>query len=87
MKKRTNIVYFRFWDHAHWSGSKAKAIMCEVTGAIIDEDDIAYTVAVWICDRKIDENAEQFAIVKGAIVEMRRLHIGPKMALPRRKYR
>lgn len=85
MRKRTHIVYFRFWDHAHWSGQKAKAIQCEVTGAIVDEDDVSYTVAVWICDRRIDENAEQFAIVKGAIIEMRRLNIGQKLPLPRRR--
>lgn len=77
MKLRTNVVYIKFWDHAHWSGSRAKPIMCEVTGVIIGEDDIAYTVAVWICDRRIDENSEQFAIVKGAVIEMRRLHLGP----------
>lgn len=85
MRKRVNVVYIRFWDHAHWTGSKAKPIQCEVTGIIVDEDDVSYTVAVWICDRRIDGNAEQFAIVKGAIVEMRSLRLGPKIKLPGRR--
>lgn len=85
MKLKTNIVYFRFWDHAHWSGSKAKPIECEITGVIVGEDDIAYSVAVWIADRRIDDNAELFVVIKGAIIEMRRLHIGPKLKLPRRR--
>lgn len=79
MKFKTNVVYFRFWDHAHWSGSRAKPIECEVTGVLVGEDDICYQVAVWISDRRIDDNAELFVIIKGAIIEMRKLHIGPKL--------
>jgi hypothetical protein len=37
---------------------------------------VSYIVAVWICGQSIDDNAEQFAIVKGAIIEMRRLEVG-----------
>lgn len=84
MKLRTNVVYIKFWDHAHWSGSRAKPIMCEVTGVIVADDGIAYTIAVWICDRRIDENAEQFAIVKSTIVEMRKLHLGPKVRVTKK---
>jgi len=79
MKLHTNVVYIRFWDHAHWSGGKARPIPCEVTGVVVGEDAVSYTIAVWICDRRIDHNAELFAIVKGAIIEMRRLSVGPKI--------
>lgn len=85
MKLRTNVVYFKFWDHAQWSGSRARPIICELVGVIVGEDDVAYNVAVWICDRRIDENAEQYSIVKGAIIEMRRLHLGPKIKIGRKQ--
>ena len=87
MKLRTNVVYIKFWDHAHWSGSRARPIACEVTGVIIGEDDVAYTIAVWICDRRIDENAEQFAIVKGTIIEMRKLNLGPVIKLKKKGHK
>jgi len=76
MKIKSNIVYIKFWDHAHWSGAEAAPIECEMCGVIVAENEIAYIVAVWICGQSIDDNAEQFAIVKGAIIEMRQLEIG-----------
>ena len=85
MKLRTNVVYIQFWDHAHWSGARVRPILCEVTGVIVGEDDVSYQIAVWICDRRIDDNAEQFAVIKGAIIEMRRLHLGPKLKPGRKR--
>ena len=78
-------MYFKFWDHAHWSGGKARPIMCEVVGAVVCESDISYSVAVWIADGRIDENAEQFAIIKGAIIEMREIRVSNKVKTKRRK--
>jgi hypothetical protein len=76
MKIKSNMVWIKFWDHAHWSGAEAAPIECEICGVIVAENDVSYIVAVWICGQSIDDNAEQFAIVKGAIIEMRRLEVG-----------
>lgn len=84
MKQRAKVRYFQFWDHAHWSGGKARPIICEVVGSVIAESDVAYSVAVWISDNRIDENAEQFSIIKGAIIEMREVKVGKKISQKRR---
>jgi hypothetical protein len=84
MKEPAKLRYFQFWDHAHWSGGKARPIVCEVVGAVVAETDVAYSVAVWIADSRIDENAEQFCIIKGAIIEMREVRIGRKISTKRR---
>lgn len=76
MKIKSNMVWIKFWDHAHWSGAEAAPIECEICGVIVAENEVAYIVAVWICGKAIDDNAEQFAIVKGAIIDMRQLEVG-----------
>jgi hypothetical protein len=53
-------------------------------GAVVAENEVAYSVAVWIADGRIDENAEQFSIIKGAIIEMRDVKIGRKLSEKRR---
>jgi len=83
MKQRAKVRYFQFWDHAHWSGGRARPIVCEVVGAVVAETDVAYSVAVWIADGRVDENAEQFSIIKGAIIEMRDIKIGKKLTAKR----
>jgi hypothetical protein len=55
-----------------------------VVGAVVAENDVAYSVAVWIADGRIDENAEQFSIIKGAIIEMRDVTVGKKLPSKRR---
>lgn len=84
MRQPAKLRYFKFWDHAHWSGGRARPIVCEVVGAVIAESKIAYSVAVWIADGKVDENAEQFSIIKGTIIEMRVMKIGNKIQQKRR---
>jgi len=76
MTLKSNMVWIKFWDHAHWSGAEAAPIECEICGVIVAENDVAYIVAVWICGQTIDDNAEQFAIIKGAIIQMRQLEVG-----------
>lgn len=80
MRQRAKVRYFQFWDHAHWSGGRARPIICEVVGAVVAENEVAYSVAVWIADGRVDENAEQFSIIKGAIIEMRDVKIGKKIS-------
>jgi hypothetical protein len=84
MKQPAKLRYFQFWDHAHWSGGRARPIVCEVVGAVVNETEVAYSVAVWIADNRIDDNAEQFSIIKGAIIEMRDVKIGRKLSEKRR---
>ena len=84
MKQPAKLRYFQFWDHAHWSGGRARPIVCEVVGAVVAENDVAYSVAVWIADGRVDENAEQFSIIKGAIIEIRDVKIGKKLPSKRR---
>jgi hypothetical protein len=85
MKLRTNIIYLKFWDHAQWSGRKAEPIMCELVGVLAGEDEVCYKIAPWVSDRRIDDNAEQYAVIKAAIIEMRTLYLGPVLKPKRRK--
>lgn len=66
-------VYIQFWDHAKWSGSSAEAIVCEVVGIYHDENDVVYKIASWICNGEVEENAEQFAIIKSAVIHIQPL--------------
>lgn len=72
-------VYIRFWDHARWTSKKAEPIMCEVVGIYYDEDAISYKILSWVCDGIIDDNAEQFAIVKKTITHMQALRFTKKV--------
>jgi hypothetical protein len=71
--KKMTPVYIRFWDHAKWTGSNSEALTCEVVGIYYDEDDVCYKIASWVCNGEIEENAEQFAIVKSAVVHIQPL--------------
>lgn len=70
---RMTPVYIRFWDHAAWTGSCAEALLCEVVGIYYDEDEVSYKVASWVCNGEIEENTEQFAIIKSAVVHIQPL--------------
>ena len=71
--KKLTPVYIRFWDHAKWTGANSEALTCEVVGIYYDEDDVSYKIASWVCNGEIEENTEQFAIVKSAVVHMQPL--------------
>lgn len=66
-------VYIRFWDHAAWTGACAEALLCEVVGVYYDEDEVSYKIASWVCNGEIEENTEQFAIIKSAVVHIQPL--------------
>ena len=71
--KKMTPVYIRFWDHAKWTGPNAEPLLCEIVGVYHDEDDVAYKIASWVCGGELDDNTEQFAIVKSTIVHMQEL--------------
>ena len=83
--KKMTPVYIRFWDHAKWTGSNAEALTCEVVGIYYDEDDISYKIASWVCNGEIEENAEQFAIVKSAVVHIQTLKFSRRIDDSKRK--
>ena len=85
--KKMTPVYIRFWDHAKWTGANAEALTCEVVGVYYDEDDVSYKIASWVCNGEIEENAEQFAIIKSAVVHMQPLKFSRRIDDPKRKIR
>ena len=71
--KKMTPVYIRFWDHAKWTGPNAEALLCEIVGVYYGEDDVSYKIVSWVCNGELDDNTEQFAIVKSTIVHMQEL--------------
>ena len=67
------IIYIKFLDHGYFSGYEAKPLECEVVGMLIKEDRQAYYVATWISDGIVDENTEQYVILKACVKELKRL--------------
>lgn len=85
--KKLTPVYVRFWDHAKWTGANAEALLCEVVGVYYDEDKTCYKIASWVCNGEIEDNTEQFAIVKSAVVHMQALKFSRRIDDPKRKIR
>ena len=85
--KKMTPVYIRFWDHAKWTGSNAEALTCEVVGVYYAEDAVSYKIASWVCNGEIEGNAEQFAIVKSAVVHIQPLKFTRRIDDAKRKIR
>lgn len=85
--KKMTPVYIRFWDHAKWTGSEAEALTCEVVGVYYAEDDVSYKIASWVCNGEIEENAEQFAIVKSTVIHIQPLKFTRRIDDSKRKIR
>jgi len=83
--KRMTPVYIRFWDHAKWTGAVSEALACEVVGVYCGEDDISYKIATWVCNGEIEENSEQFAIIKSTVIHMQALKFTRRIDDSKRK--
>jgi len=83
--KKMTPVYIRFWDHSKWTGANSEALICEVVGVYYAEDAVAYKIASWVCNGEIEENTEQFAVVKSAVIHMQPLKFTRRIDDSKRK--
>ena len=67
--KTSKLVHLKFLDHAYFSGYEAKPLECEVFGRLYKEDKDAYYIATWISDGILDDNTEQYVILKSAVTK------------------
>ncbi len=70
VKINTQPVCLRFWDHVQVGGAEAEPMLCEVFGLMGEEDELCYRVISWLSEQTLDENAEQYVILKSAVVEV-----------------
>ena len=73
--KPGDIVRVEFWDHSSFTGAEEHQPMkFEVIGRLAHETDIHYIVGTWLYpSQPQDHNAEFFSIIKGAVINIRRL--------------
>jgi len=69
-KVRPKAVHIEFWDHCQCSGSVAELSRCEVVGLLYKEDALCYNLVCWLADQTLDDNSEQFAILKSAVIQI-----------------
>lgn len=75
VKKRLPVVCIEFHDHCMDTTSDLKKpIYCQVFGVLYKEDELAYYVASWICDREVESaNTEGFCILKSTVIRKHRI--------------
>lgn len=69
------IVCIQFYDHCMFSGAHSDPIQCEVFGVLHKETKHAYYIASWVADGKIEDNSEQYCILKGVVKSVKRLRL------------
>lgn len=66
--KLPQLVLIEFLDHCiHVGGGNVGAIPCEVVGLLHKVDKDSYHVASWVSNKTIDDNTDQYAILKSVV--------------------
>ena len=67
------VVRITFYDHSSCPGHETGVLQCTVYGLLYEEDALAYHVASWVTGgNPKDHNSETFAILKSAVIKIKR---------------
>lgn len=78
--KLPQLVLIEFLDHCIFvGGEEARAIPCEVVGMLHKIDKDVYHIATWISDKVIDNNTDQYAILKSSVKKITTLKQGKRL--------
>lgn len=74
LHKKYPIYHMTFYDHVQTQGDNMNVVLCEAIGYLVQEDDLAYYLASWVCESIVNNhNTEVFGILKSTVIDKKKL--------------